>query len=59
MLTDRGPNIVEKMNIPSGLDRTGMEEAVKASGKLDEIAGGKTIVKIICVPGKLVNIVVK
>ena len=51
--------IVEKMNIPSGLDRAGMEEAVKASGKLDEIAGGKTIVKVICVPGKLVNIVVK
>ena len=51
--------IVEKMNIPSGLDRTAMEEVVKASGKLEEIAGGKTIVKIICVPGKLVNIVIK
>ncbi len=51
--------IAEKMNIPSGLDRAAMEEAVKASGKLEEIAGGKTIVKVICVPGKLVNIVVK
>ncbi len=51
--------IVEKMNIPSGLDRAAMEETVKASGKLEEIAGGKTIVKIICVPGKLVNVVVK
>ncbi|MFA7637534.1 MAG: leucine--tRNA ligase, partial [Monoglobales bacterium] len=51
--------IVEKMNIPSGLDRAAMEETVKATGKLEEIAGGKTIVKVICVPGKLVNIVVK
>ena len=51
--------IVEKMNIPSGLDRAGMEETVKASGKLDEIAGGKQVVKVICVPGKLVNVVVK
>ena len=35
--------IVEKMNIPSGLDRAGMEETVKASGKLEEIAGGKDV----------------
>ena len=51
--------IVQKMNIPSGLDRAAMEELIKSSGKLEEIAEGKTVVKIICVPGKLINIVVK
>ena len=49
----------DKMMIPSGLDRAGMEEAAKASGKLEKIAEGKQIVKIICVPGKLVNLVVR
>ena len=51
--------IVQKMNIPSGIDRGAMEELIKSSGKLEEVAGGKTVVKIICVPGKLINIVVK
>jgi len=51
--------VKEKMMIPAGLDKAAMEEFVKASGKLLEIAEGKEIVKIICVPGKLVNLVVK
>ena len=51
--------IMEKMNIPSGLDKNSMEELIKSSNKLDELANGKTVVKIICVPGKLINIVVK
>ncbi len=51
--------IAQKMNIPSGLDRAAMEELIVSSGKAAELAAGKTVVKIICVPGKLVNLVVK
>ncbi len=47
-----------KMMIPAGLDRQAMEDFVKQSGELEKIADGKEIKKIICVPGKLVNIVV-
>ena len=54
-----GGRVKDKMMIPAGLDKAAMEEFVKASGKLLEIAEGKEIVKIICVPGKLVNLVVK
>ena len=54
-----GGRVKDKMTIPAGLDRVAMEEFVKASGKLEEIAEGKEIVKIICVPGKLVNLVIK
>ena len=54
-----GGRVKDKMMIPAGLDKAAMEEFVKASGKLEEIAEGKEIVKIICVPGKLVNLVVK
>ncbi len=54
-----GGRVKDKMMIPAGLDKTAMEEFVKASGKLEEIAEGKEIVKIICVPDKLVNLVVK
>lgn len=51
--------VKDKMMIPNGLDKTSMEEFVKNSGKIDEVAEGKTVAKIICVPGKLVNLVVK
>ena len=54
-----GGRVKDKMMIPAGLDKAAMEEFVKASGKLEEIAEGKEIVKVICVPGKLVNLVVK
>ena len=51
--------VKDKMMIPNGLDRTAMEEFVRNSGKIDEVAEGKDVAKVICVPGKLVNLVVK
>jgi leucyl-tRNA synthetase len=36
-----------------------MEAAVKELPRAKELTAGKTIVKVICVPKKLVNIVVK
>jgi leucyl-tRNA synthetase len=41
------------------LDGEGMKELVLASAKLPQWTGGKNIVKIITVPKKLVNIVIK
>jgi len=36
-----------------------MEQLVTELPRAKELTEGKTIVKVICVPGKLVNIVVK
>ncbi len=51
--------VKDKMMIPNGLDRTTMEEFVRNSGKIDEVAEGRNVAKVVCVPGKLVNLVVK
>ena len=51
--------VKEKLTIPAGLDKAETEKAVMASEKISALTDGKTIVKIIPVPGKLVNIVVK
>ena len=47
------------MEIPSGAGKEEMEAAAMASDKITELTEGKTIVKVIAVPGRLVNIVVK
>ena len=51
--------IRDKMMTAAGLDKDGTEQAALASDKIQELIAGKTVVKIIAVPGKLVNIVVK
>ena len=48
-----------KMVIEANLDREGMEKAAMENGEVKELLEGKSIVKVIAVPGKLVNIVVK
>ena len=49
----------DKITVPADLDRAGMEKAVMALPRTVELTAGKEIVKVICVPKKLVNIVVK
>ncbi|MCX7745666.1 MAG: leucine--tRNA ligase [Clostridia bacterium] len=49
----------EKMMIASGLSQKETEENVINSEKVKVLLEGKNVVKVICVPGKLVNIVVK
>lgn len=49
----------DRLMVPVNLDSKGLLEFVENSGKLDALADGKSIVKKIAVPGKLVNIVVK
>ena len=51
--------IKEKLVIPAGISKEEMEKAALELGGIKELTEGKTIVKIISVPGKLVNIVVK
>ena len=48
-----------RIMLPAGADRAAMEQAAKENVRVQELTAGKTIVKVICVPKKLVNIVVK
>ena len=49
----------DRVKIAADLDKEAMEQLVTELPRARELTEGKTIVKIICVPGKLVNIVVK
>ena len=49
----------EKIFVASGLNKEQTEEAAMNSDKVKALVEGKTVVKVIGVPGKLVNIVVK
>jgi len=49
----------EKIMVASGLGKQETEEAAMKSEKVQELIKGKNVIKIIGVPGKLVNIVVK
>ncbi|MBQ7479206.1 MAG: class I tRNA ligase family protein, partial [Selenomonadaceae bacterium] len=49
----------DKVTIPADIDRAEMEKVARELPRAKELTAGKTIVKVICVPKKLVNIVVK
>ncbi len=49
----------EKAEVPADLDKTGLEETVLALDSVKALTAGKNVVKVIAVPGKLVNIVIK
>ena len=51
--------IKDKLMIPAGLDRNGTQEAAMNTDKIKGLIEGKTVVKVIAVPDKRVNIVVK
>ncbi len=51
--------IRDKMMISAELDPKGMEQAALASDKIKALIDGKQVVKVIAVPKKLINIVVK
>ena len=48
-----------KMTVATAWDKSQVEQAVRENAQFGKWVGGKPAVKIICVPGKLVNIVVK
>ena len=49
----------DKITVSADLDRAAMEKAAMELPRTQELTAGKQIVKVICVPKKLVNIVVK
>ena len=49
----------ERIMVPTGLGREEMEKAARESSRVLELVAGKSIVKVISVPDKLVNVVVK
>lgn len=51
--------IRDKLMIPAGLDNDGTQEVAMNTDKIKSLIGGKNVVKVIAVPNKLVNIVVK
>jgi len=51
--------IKDKLMIPAGLDKDGTQEAAMNTEKIKGLIEGKNVVKVIAVPGKLVNIVMK
>ncbi len=51
--------IRDKAMVPAGLDREGLEKTAMESDRIQALIDGKTVVKVIAVPGKLVNIVVR
>jgi leucyl-tRNA synthetase len=48
-----------KIQVPAGLDAAALEAAARADAKVAEQLAGQTVVKVIAVPGKLVNFVTK
>lgn len=49
----------DRITLPVGADAAAHEAAAKAAEKVREVTEGKEIVKVIVVPGRLVNLVVK
>ena len=49
----------DRVKVATGLDRAALEHLAAELPRAKELTAGKTIVKVVCVPGKLVNIVVK
>ena len=51
--------IKARIMVPSGLDAAGTEEFAKNHDAVKELLDGKTIVKVIAVPGRLINFIVR
>ena len=49
----------DRLEVPAGISAAEMEQMALASEKVRALVAGKQIVKVVPVPGKLVNIVVK
>ena len=49
----------DKLTVSADMKPQEMEKLALAQPKVKELTAGKTVVKVICVPKKLVNIVVK
>ena len=48
-----------KLQVPNGLNKAGMQAAAEADDAVKKQLAGKTVVKVIAVPGRMVNFVVR
>ena len=48
-----------RIQVPAGADKAALESAARSDPKIAELLAGKTVVKAIVVPGRMVNFVVK
>ena len=48
-----------RIQVPAAIDQPALEAAARADAKVAELLAGKTVIKAIVVPGRLVNFVVK
>jgi leucyl-tRNA synthetase len=48
-----------RVSVPTGSDQAIMEQAAKDDPRIAELLEGKTIVKCVVVPGRMVNFVIK
>ncbi|MEZ4766387.1 MAG: hypothetical protein R3C26_25320 [Calditrichia bacterium] len=48
-----------KLSLPVGLDKAATEKMAMETDRVQELIVGKTVVKIIVIPDRLVNIVVR
>lgn len=48
-----------KIHVPNGLDKNALQAAAEADAGVQKLLDGKTIVKVIAVPGRMVNFVVR
>ena len=51
--------VKEKLNVANSLSKEELESVALSDDKVKALIDGKTIVKVIAVPGRLVNIVIK
>ncbi|MCD8391019.1 MAG: leucine--tRNA ligase [Firmicutes bacterium] len=51
--------VKDKLSVKADIDKAGLEETALNSEKIQRLTEGKTVVKVIAVPGRLVNLVVK
>jgi leucyl-tRNA synthetase len=49
----------DHLNVPAGIGQAEMEQAVLAQQRVQDLLRGKELVRAVCVPGKLVNLVVR
>ena len=49
----------DHLNVPAGIGQVEMEQAVLAQQRVQDLLRGKELVRSVCVPGKLVNFVVR
>ena len=49
----------DKLSVANNLDKAALEKTAMESDKIQALLDGKTVVKVISIPNKLINIVVK